>query len=122
MTVDDYRSGLAKDVLAAVDALREIVIAADGELTESIKWNAPSYAKGGVDRITLGLERKGGVRLVLHRGTAVQDATGFTFADPDGVAKWPAADRGIADLADEAAVQRQRQAVHDLCRRWLLVA
>jgi hypothetical protein len=54
MTVDDYRSGMATDVLATLDALREIVIAADDELTESIKWNAPSFAKGGVDRITLG--------------------------------------------------------------------
>lgn len=119
MTVDDYRSGLAKDVLATVDALREIVIAADHELIESIKWNAPSFAKGGVDRITLGLERRGGVRLVLHRGAAVQDAMGFTFADPDGLAKWPAPDRGIATFADEAAVQRQRHAVHHLCKSWL---
>ncbi|WP_338721906.1 DUF1801 domain-containing protein [Devosia sp. XK-2] len=119
MTLDEFRQGLDPGLLAAVDTLREIILAADGNLTESIKWNAPSFAKDGADRITLGLERRGGVRLVLHRGAKVQNAEGFTFADPEGLARWSAPDRGIAVFADKAAVEHQRQALLDLCRRWL---
>jgi hypothetical protein len=88
-------------------------------LSERIKWNAPSFALGDDDRITLGLERKGGVRVVLHRGAKVQDTAGFVFEDPAKLAKWPAPDRGVIVFAEAAAVEAQAEAFSDLCTRWL---
>lgn len=68
LSVEAWRTGLAPDVLTAVDALRAIAAAAHPDLTERIKWNAPSFALADEDRITLGLNPKRGVRVVLHRG------------------------------------------------------
>ena len=102
-----------------VDVLRGIVAAAHPDLSERIKWNAPSFAIGGDDRITLGLERKGGVRLVLHRGAKARAPADFRFDDRDGLATWPSADRGVVVFADEAAIERQRPALSALCRRWI---
>lgn len=117
--VDAFRAGLTPDLLATVDALRAIVAAAHPDLAERIKWNAPSFAIGDDDRLTLGLERKGGVRLVLHRGVKAKDAAGFVFGDPDGLATWPAVDRGIARFSDAADVAAKRDALLDLCARWI---
>jgi hypothetical protein len=113
-----YLAALPVETRAALNALRAIVRAADPTLDESIKWNAPSFAKAGHDRITLGIERKGGVRAVVHRGSApIKD--NFQFDDPDRLAKWPNADRGVLTFADAAAVTARSDALRLLFTRWL---
>ena len=117
--IDTYRATLDPNTLAMVDALRGLAAAAGPHLTERIKWNAPSFAIGDDDRITLGLERKGGVRVVLHRGAKAKDSIGFDFPDPDNLAKWPASDRGVLTFATLAEIEGRRQALGELFTRWL---
>ena len=88
-------------------------------LTEQIKWNALSISLGGDDRITLGIERKGGVRVVLHRGAKQKDAAGFHFSHPASFARWPTVDRGVIVFKGAAQVERLRDEFCDLCARWL---
>lgn len=105
---------------AAVDRLRAIVGGAAGaEVSESIKWNAPSFAHRGADRVTLNLRPKGTLRLILHRGVKAKDAAGFAFADPAGLAAWPSADRGVVTLRDAADIDANAMALADLVRRWI---
>ena len=117
--VDSFRASLDADTLQMVDTVRAIITAAHPGLTELIKWNAPSFAIGGVDRITMGLERKGGLRVVLHRGAKPQALGNFNFEDRDGLARWPAPDRGIVVLRNKAEVDERAEALGDLCARWL---
>lgn len=119
--VETWLDSLSPENRAVVDGLREIVRAAAPELTETIKWNAPNFADGDQDRVTLGLERKGGVRVVLHRGAAVKDAAAFAFDDPDGLAKWPSPDRGVAVFRDDEEVRTKAPALEHLTRRWIAV-
>ena len=51
---------LDSQTLETVNAIRSVISDSHPGLTESIKWNAPSFSVNGEDRITLGLERKGG--------------------------------------------------------------
>ncbi len=88
-------------------------------MVEHVKWNAPSFRVGGDDRITLGLQRSGEVRVVLHRGAKSAPAPGFRFEDPAGLARWAAPDRGVILFADEAALAAVEPAFIDLIRRWL---
>lgn len=90
-----FRKYLDEATLATVDLLRSLIRDAHPQLVERIRSNAPSFALDEEDRITLGLERKGGVRVVLHRGAKRKDTAGFHFSDPAGLAMWPAADRGV---------------------------
>ncbi|NBB17131.1 DUF1801 domain-containing protein [Caulobacter sp. SLTY] len=117
--IDTYRATLDPDTLAMVDALRGLAAAAGPALNERIKWNAPSFAIGDEDRITLGLERKGGVRVVLHRGAKAKDSAGFDFPDPDKLARWPASDRGVLTFATLAEIEMKRPALGELFARWL---
>lgn len=118
-TVEAYRATLEPDMLAAVDALRAIAVEAHPGLIERIKWNAPSFALGDEDRITLGLNPKGGVRVVLHRGAKVKDGSGLVCDDRDMLAHWPAPDRGVLSYAGLAEIEARRAAILDLFRRWL---
>ncbi len=103
----------------AVDAVRRLVLAAHDGVTEHIKWNGPSFCHGGDDRITVGLDRTGAVRVVLHRGVRVKDAADFVFEDEDGLVKWAARDRGVVLFADAAAVEARAEAFSRLAKRWI---
>jgi hypothetical protein len=103
----------------AIELLRRIVITASAGLTETIKWNAPSFADGDQDRVTLGVERRGGVRMILHRGATVQDAAAFVFDDPEGIARWPSPDRGVVILKTPAEVDERGPALGRLVARWI---
>lgn len=118
-TVEGWRAGLAPDALAMVDRLRALAAGAHPGLSERIKWNAPSFALGDEDRITLGLEPKGGARVVLHRGAKAKDGSGLVFADPDGLAVWPAPDRGVLRFASLDEIEAKADAVAALFARWV---
>jgi hypothetical protein len=70
--VESFRDGLDAEILDTVDAIRAIIAASHSGLTERIKWHASSFSIGADDRITLGLERKGGVRVVVHRSAKLK--------------------------------------------------
>jgi hypothetical protein len=117
--VEAWLGGQDAAVREAIEALRDAVRASGRVLEESIKWNAPSFAHEGADRVTLGVERKGGVRMVLHRGAKAADAAAFRFDDTARLAKWPAPDRGVVVFRDAAAVRAKAADVADLVRRWV---
>jgi len=117
--VETWLDSLSPNDRAGVDELRGIVRTAAPDLSETIKWNAPSFADGDQDRVTLGLERKGGVRMVLHRGAAVKDTAGFGFDDPQRLARWPSPDRGVMTFHDLAAIEAKAVALQTLIRRWI---
>jgi hypothetical protein len=122
-TLDTFLNGLDAETRQTIDTLRTAIATAGPDLVERLKWNAPSFAvaPGGDDddRITLGLERKGGVRVVLHRGAKAKDTMGFRFEDVSGLAKWPAADRGVVVFKDTAAAAVRLDDFTELCARWL---
>ena len=101
-----------------IEALRAAVRVAAPDLTEDIKWNAPSFADGDQERVTLGVERRGGVRLVLHRGARSPQGA-FRFDDPARLARWPAADRGVIVFRDPQDIDAKRAPLEDLVRRWI---
>lgn len=118
-TVEAWLAAQTPEVRSMVERLRVITLNAADDVTEHIKWNGPSFCIDGDDRITVGFAPKGGVRVILHRGVKVKDATGFVFPDDSGLIQWAAADRGVVTFADEAAIAASAEAFADICRRWL---
>lgn len=118
-SIDAFRAALTPEQRAIVDKLRELAARSADGVSEHIKWNAPSFCVDGDDRITLGLNPKGMVRVVLHRGAKAPEDKGFRFDDPAGLIEWQAADRGVLhvtaldDLIDKEAV------VSDIFARWM---
>ena len=122
VSIDTYLEGLPPDARKMVDALRKIVRSALPQAIETIKWNAPSFAVDGEDRVTLGLGRKGESRLVLHRGAKQRALTDLTVVDHAGIATWPTPDRGVVTFRDLEAVRAREAELISLCSRWAAVA
>lgn len=120
-TIVSFRSTLDAQTLAIVDALRALISATNKDLQEEFKWNAPSFRLGKEHRVTLGLERKGGVRVVLHRGAFKKDTIDFSFDDPDKLAVWPSKDRGVLIMESMSDVDEKRDQLTVLISRWLQI-
>ena len=118
-TVEAFLADLPAETLAVVQELRTLIRAAHPGLVEGIKWNAPSFSLDGTDLVTLGLQRDGTPRFVLHRGAKVKDNSGFHFDDPDGLADWPAPDRAVVVIKDSQEMAEKGKQLAAMVRRWV---
>lgn len=117
--VDRYLDGLPAALAGTLARLRAgIRGVAPADTVENVKWNGPNYTLGGVDRLTVGTDPRGKVRIVMHRGVKIVDAEGFSFDDDTGLVRWAAADRGVITL-DPAGIDAHRDEIVALIERWL---
>lgn len=118
--VDRYLDELDHPLRAGVVRLREAIVAGNPDLTEHVRWNAPSFRHDGEDRVTFRLHPGARLQLVFHRGARRRDdVEAFTFEDPTGLMTWPARDRAVVDLsAPDAAADHEGEVV-ELVRRWV---
>ena len=51
-----------------IELLRTIILRANNELTENIKWNGPNYCFQNQDRISMRIQPPIQIQLIFHRG------------------------------------------------------
>ena len=119
--VGEFLQGLKHRRKPEIEAVRNVILSADGQITERIKWNAPSFCMGGDDRITFRLQPGDRVQLVFHRGARKrEDSAHFAFEDPTGLLEWVADDRAVVTFHDLDDVNAKREALRELVRRWMV--
>ena len=101
-----------------IAVLRAAIMDADPRIEENVKWNSPNFSIDGTDRVTLRLNPKGGVQVILHRG-AKKDDSSFGVDDPTGELEWRGHDRAILSVADEADAHRVAPQLTELVARWI---
>ncbi|WP_246469249.1 DUF1801 domain-containing protein [Cohnella nanjingensis] len=106
---------------AEIEEVRRIILSANDQLTEHIKWNAPSFCIHGEDRITFQLQGKGFFRLIFHRGAKVKDQTpsGHLWEDDNGLLEWLAPDRATVKLSDRNDVADKREKLAEAVAKWV---
>jgi len=75
-TVDAFMSELDHPFKAEVQAVREIIKAVDKNITEEVKWNAPTFSYKGY-LATFNLWAKNHVHLVFHNGAILDQTLGI---------------------------------------------
>ena len=120
-TVEEFLADLQHPRADDVRRIRAAIMAGNDELTEHVKWKAPSFCSRGVDRVTFRLFPTDHLQLVFHRGARPQDTEGFEFGEDAGPLRWVAPDRAVLTLDDPAEVAAQEQAVVALVNRWVAV-
>src|ERR1041384_4035988 len=86
-TVEDIVSSLDANSAEIVESLRNIILSADSEIAEQVKWNSPAYYYTGEmadvdatkykrDIVVMNI-RPGRVLLVLPTGASIPDETGI---------------------------------------------
>ena len=118
--VDAFMAKLNDPRKAEIEAIRRAILAANPEIREGIKWNAPSFRVTDYFATT-NLNPKGGVRLILHTGAKVKASgvTGEAVADPMGLLQWLAKDRAMVTFDGVADVAGKRAALQAIVKAWI---
>lgn len=113
-TFQDERKSLVEAVLNAI-------LEACPDLTETIKWNAPTFCDAGKDRMTLLLHQKDRVGLILHAGTRpTEDKKGVRlFQDETGLLEWKSDIRATIIFRDIADFSSKRNLFKNAVTRWI---
>jgi hypothetical protein len=108
--VDEFMDKLDHPFKAEVYAVRDIIKAVNQDITEQIKWNAPSFSYKGY-MVTFNLWAKQHVHLVFHNGAILSHESGLLEGD------YP--DRRMAYFSSMDDVAAKRTALEDAVREWV---
>ena len=120
VTVSTFLDQLNHPFKPEIKMLREIILSSNPEITEHIKWNAPSFCYNQDDRITFRLHPPTNIQLIFHRGSKVKDATNFTFDDKSGLIKWITKDRGTVTFTSVDDIKAHKKTFITLVSYWIL--
>jgi hypothetical protein len=92
------------------DAVRRAILDADERVTETIKWQAPTFVYRG-NIASFYPKSKAHVSLMFHSGASLPDPEGLLAGEGD-VSR-------VARFADAAELSRKKAALQELIRAWV---
>ena len=118
--VERFLAGLEHPLKREILRLRAVILGADPRITESIKWNAPSFGTSE-HFATFHLRSRGSVQVVLHLGAKPRPGVRLrdAIADPASLLDWRGADRAIVTFHDLAEIEAARKAFVGIIRQWV---
>lgn len=108
--VEEFLDKLDHPFKAEVYAVRDIIKNVNKDITEQIKWAAPSFSYKGY-MVTFNLWAKQHVHLVFHNGAILSNESGLLEGD------YP--DRRMAYFSSMDEVESKRTALEDAVREWV---
>lgn len=123
-TVDEFLGALHDDQRAQVKMIRQFILDESPSLVEHIKWNAPSYVKDGVDRITFNTMNKDhAIKLVFHMGASrKEDRKGTPILENAPLIEWVSDIRGYMTFTSLDEISLAEKDIKQTIREWLLLA
>jgi hypothetical protein len=118
--VNQYLEKLDHPLKAEIEKVRALILSSDSQITEHIKWNAPSFCYQGEDRVTFRLfPATDRIQLIFHRGVKIKDSTDFAFPDESGLLQWLADDRATLIFHSMSEIEANAAAFQNLISRWM---
>jgi uncharacterized protein YdhG (YjbR/CyaY superfamily) len=119
--VADFLLHLKHPLKPIMESLREIILGANKNLSEHIKWNAPSFCFQDDDRITFNLHKNDCILIIFHRGAKVKDTKGKEplFKDTTGLLEWLSSDRGVVKVYSLEEVTEKKAKLLKLVKQWI---
>jgi hypothetical protein len=109
-SVDEFLAGLDHPFKAELEAVRDIILDVHPEITEQVKWNAPSFSYSGY-LATFSLHRREHLLLIFHDGAILDDQDGLLEGD------YP--DRRMVHFTSMADVEAKRPRLEAAIREWI---
>jgi len=108
--VNEFMDKLDHPFKTEVQAVREIIMNVNPQITEEIKWTAPSFSyKGYMATFNLWTEKQ--VHLIFHNGAILHDQSGLLQGDY--------VDRRMVYFADMEDVKSKRPALENAVKEWV---
>lgn len=110
--VNEFMENLDHPFKAEVQAVREIILNVNNQITEEVKWKAPSFSYKGY-MVTFNLWAKQHVHLVFHNGAILDHSSGLLEGS------YP--DRRMVYFTSMEDVMTKKSALEGLIREWVEV-
>ena len=103
------------------EALRKAIIEECPPLTETIKWNSPTFCWNGKDRMTIMLHKKDRVGLILHTGAKPKEdkKAPHLYTDDTELLEWNSNIRATISFSDLADFSSKRNLFKKAVKRWI---
>jgi hypothetical protein len=117
-SVEAFLASLDHPFKPEVLALRRIILGAAPDITEGIKWNAPSF-RTSEWFATFQLRARDAVQVILHLGAKARRDANVVISDPQSLLEWLAADRASVKFRGLDDVEARQAAFADVIRQWV---
>ena len=120
--VTDFLNELNHPFRKEIELLRNVVLSADNNLTENIKWNGPNYCLNNEDRITMRIQPTTSkqIQLIFHRGAKKQEQpTDKMIASKSKMLVWKENDRAIASFKNRQDIDDAKAELTEIIKQWI---
>lgn len=103
-----------------IEALRKLILSANKELIENIKWNGPNYVYKNEDRITMRIQPPKQVQLIFHCGAKVKAQPKTKLIKTDfGLLEWKGNDRAVATFKTFQNIEKSKTNLIQIVKEWI---
>jgi uncharacterized protein YdhG (YjbR/CyaY superfamily) len=106
--VHEFMEKLDHPLKAEVQMMREIIKNVNKDITEEIKWNAPSFSYKGEYLVTFNLREKGRIHLVFHNPMISKVNSKLLEGNYDG--------RRMAYFSDKKDIEEKKAALEKVLK------
>lgn len=118
--VTNFLDQINPSLRGEIECLRSIIMSTGMNLSEGIKWNAPSYSINGNDRITLRINSPKMIQIIFHRGAKVQEQPPERILDDKyTILLWKENDRAIASFKSLNEIQDNILILKEIITKWI---
>ena len=110
--VTEFLSNLENPLINEINAVRDIILSASSQITEDIKWSAPSFAYKD-NMATFNPRAKKFVNLTFHKGALINDETGLLVGDNK--------EARVARFHSMEDVLAKKEALETVVQKWIKV-
>lgn len=121
-TLKEFYDDQSEDRLKQIILVREVIMAAESSLQETLKWNAPNYTYKGEDRITFNvMNKQNKVKIVIHMGATKKENKSLkpVLIDASGLIEWNSNIRGTINFDDLNDIQSKQELLKKVITDWL---
>ena len=118
--VTQFISEMNHPLALEINRLREIILSANQDISENIKWNGPNYMHYGEDRITMRIQPPKQIQLIFHRGAKkLEQPSQKLIEDHTGLLNWRENDRAIATFKTLVEIDANAENLATIIKAWL---
>jgi len=108
--VDEYLEKKAHPMTAEIQLVREIIMAADDRMEETIKWSSPTFMYNG-NMASFFMNAKKFVSLMFHKGALMDN--------PHGLLSGDGKEGRVARFESIADVKKKKKQLEALVKAWI---
>ena len=108
--VDQFLEKKAHPMTAEIQRVREIILEADDQVEETIKWSSPTFMyKGNIASFFMNAKKF--VSLMFHKGAMIYD--------PNGLLEGDGKENRVARFQDLDDIENKKDALKAVIKEWI---